>query len=214
MMPINQQGQGQPNQQQAQIHAMAQNVQQQQQPQQQSSQQQGQQSGGSNAGSERYDHIGRVRNLVWQMKESLANLMKVAGSNINHNSQIDSGLKTGDDKVIRFDKALEEFFSICNQIELHLKTIQECVIQQRDSQKYLPFNVSSKADSSGMIEGSQDNTVSYGQYLTTIKTQIHYGKVIQETLLDGARKIGQMDPPSMSMAPGGGPQGGPQGQGM
>lgn len=67
--------------------------------------------------------------------------------------------KTGDKP--RFDKPLEEFFSICNQIELHLKTISECVIQQRDAQKYVPFGVNLKSDVSTGVEIPADNSLSY-----------------------------------------------------
>jgi hypothetical protein len=124
---------------------------------------------------------------------SLAELMKIAASNINHNSQIDTGLKLSENKVSRFDKSLEEFFSICNQIELHLKTIGECAVQQRDSQKYIPFPVSTKVDNTGVIDanGPEVQPISYSQYLSTVKSQIHFAKVVQEILLDGARKINQ-----------------------
>lgn len=126
----------------------------------------------------------------------------------------------------RFDKALEEFFSICNQIELHLvsvcalstvyssvcscihifffssdqKTIGECVVQQRDSQKYIPFPVSTKVDSTGVIDAvGPEVPISYSQYLSTIKSQIHFAKVVQEILLDGARKITQPFDPAPNM---------------
>lgn len=67
--------------------------------------------------------------------------------------------KSGDGKSTRFDKPLEEFFSICNQIELHLKTIGESVIQQRDGQKYVQCNVNLKSDPG--IESLPDNSITY-----------------------------------------------------
>ncbi|RWS25599.1 mediator of RNA polymerase II transcription subunit 29-like protein [Leptotrombidium deliense] len=123
--------------------------------------------------------------------------MKVTALNINHNSQIDSGVKTTEDKVARFDKALEEFFASCNQIELLLKTINECAIQHRDSQKYLQFNVSTlKSDASGTIENcGPDTVISYSQYISTIKNQIHFAKSVQDVLIEGAKRVTLNEPP-------------------
>ncbi|XP_035207936.1 mediator of RNA polymerase II transcription subunit 29-like, partial [Stegodyphus dumicola] len=100
--------------------------------------------------------------------------------------------KTLDDTPPRFDKTLEDFFSICNQIELHLKAIQECILQQKDSVQYLPLHVTlGKQDpSSGP---SQDGNLSYTQYLSTIKGQVNFAKAVQEMLADGARKITQAE---------------------
>lgn len=116
--------------------------------------------------------------------------------------------KSGDGKSTRFDKPLEEFFSICNQIELHLKTIYESVIQQRDGQKYVPFSVNLKNDASG-VESPADNSLSYkyvspfqtnyshaislSQYLNTVKSQINFCKQVQEILSEGVKKIDQQE---------------------
>lgn len=66
------------------------------------------------------DLVSQVRSLVYELKKCLTNLMVVTASNIVHNSQIDTGAKTAESKAARFDKSLEEFFSLCNQIERHL----------------------------------------------------------------------------------------------
>jgi len=123
--------------------------------------------------------------------------MRVSASNIQHNSQIDSGLKTSEESVARFDKALEDFFSICNQIELHLKTILECAVQARDSQMYLPFPVSSAKTDNVVDPNSNigDNSISYNQYLITIKSQVNFAKTVHDMLIEGAKRINQMDLP-------------------
>lgn len=66
------------------------------------------------------DLVSHVRSLVYELKKCLSNLMSCTASNIIHNSQIDTGAKTSELKATRFDKSLEEFFSLCNQIERHL----------------------------------------------------------------------------------------------
>ncbi|XP_076305792.1 mediator complex subunit intersex [Tachypleus tridentatus] len=138
----------------------------------------------------KFDNVAKVKGLIWHLKEAFANVIKVAAANIYHNSSVDNGMKTGDDTPPRLDKSLEEVFSICNQIELHLKTIQECSLQLRDSQQYLPLPVlTTKTD---VNQGpTQDTTLSYSQYLATVKSQVAFAKNVQEILTEGARKITQ-----------------------
>jgi len=143
---------------------------------------------------QKYDLIQRVRQLVYTLKESLANVMKVSAHNIQHNSLIDSGLKTSEESEIRFDKALEDFFSICNQIELHLKTILECAIQARDSHLYLPFTIN-KSDSIETNPNMPTDSLSYNQYLMTIKGQVNFAKTIHDMLVEGSKRITQTDLP-------------------
>ena len=66
------------------------------------------------------DLVSLVRSLVYELKKCLSNLMAVTANTIVHNSQIDTGARTTESKAARFDKSLEEFFSLCNQIERHL----------------------------------------------------------------------------------------------
>jgi len=147
----------------------------------------------SQADQMKFDHVLTVRSLVWQLKDSVTNLMKIASNNLYKNSCIDIGTKTTE-KVPRFDKALEEFVSICNQIELHLKTIQDCYIQARESNHHLPFPVNQqKPDTPTPPDQPQnmppDQFMSYAQYLHTIRNQVQYAMSLRKTLVDGANKI-------------------------
>ncbi|XP_067138076.1 mediator of RNA polymerase II transcription subunit 29 [Centruroides vittatus] len=140
----------------------------------------------------KYDNVAKVKSLTWSLKELLVNIMKTAHANITHNAAIDNGLKSTDDSPPRMDKCLEEFFSVCNQIELNLKIVQECTLLQRDSQQYLPLPVSSNKIDSAPAP-TQDGTLSYSQYLSTIKSQVSFATAVQEILAEGARKITQGD---------------------
>jgi mediator of RNA polymerase II transcription subunit 29 len=84
----------------------------------------------------------------------------------------------------RFDKHLEEFFSICDQIELHLVTAKKCIQQANSSQMYLPVPVVPVRN-----ESMQENALTYSQYLELVKTQISYAKDIHDTLLMAAQNI-------------------------
>jgi mediator of RNA polymerase II transcription subunit 29 len=84
----------------------------------------------------------------------------------------------------RFDKYLEEFYSICDQIELHLVTAKKCIQQANASQVYLPVPVVPRNENM-----PQENALTYSQYLELVKTQITYAKEIHDTLLMAAQNI-------------------------
>ncbi|KAJ3591401.1 hypothetical protein NHX12_009346 [Muraenolepis orangiensis] len=66
------------------------------------------------------DPVQRFKMLIPQLKESLQCLMKIASSNLGHNTAIDNGIKANDVPAQRFDKSLEEFYALCDQLELCL----------------------------------------------------------------------------------------------
>ena len=80
-------------------------------------------------------------------------------------------------------------------------------MQQRESNKYLPFPVSSKLDTSGPVEMSVPNevpTISYNQYMHIVRAQTNFIKSIQELLVEGAHKVGRNESgpaPASSVAP-------------
>ncbi|KAL1447623.1 hypothetical protein MTO96_028434 [Rhipicephalus appendiculatus] len=153
----------------------------------------------------KFDNVAKVKALVWSLKDALSNLVRVAATNIYHTAAVDNGVEcllnssvyyclageanTSDESTPpRLDKALEDFFSICNQIELNLRTIQECALQLRDSHQYLPVPVvATKPDPSN----PQDGTLSYSQYINTIRAQVSFAKAVQDVLNEGARRINQ-----------------------
>jgi len=119
------------------------------------------------------DNISKAKLLVPQLKETLMEVMKMAANTINANNMIDSGSKAVDIDPSRFDKSLEKFFSICDKMEVHLKTSIECLNQGMSSQKYLPSPVTPIK-----LEGS----LTYPQYINVVKNQIAFAKEIHEAL--------------------------------
>uniref|UniRef100_A0A9L0K4S4 Mediator of RNA polymerase II transcription subunit 29 n=1 Tax=Equus asinus TaxID=9793 RepID=A0A9L0K4S4_EQUAS len=67
-----------------------------------------------------FDPVQRYKMLIPQLKESLQTLMKVAAQNLTQNTNIDNGQKSSDGPMQRFDKCLEEFYALCDQLELCL----------------------------------------------------------------------------------------------
>ncbi|XP_062380591.1 mediator of RNA polymerase II transcription subunit 29 [Sardina pilchardus] len=144
-----------------------------QQPQQQLSQQQD------------FDPVHRFKMLIPQLKESLQNVMTIASLNFQHNTAIDNGIKSNDAAVQRFDKSLEEFYALCDQVELCLRLAHECLSQSIDSAKHSP-NLVPTATKPDTV---QTESLSYTQYLSMIKSQISCAKDIHNALLECSKKI-------------------------
>ncbi|NXN98995.1 MED29 polymerase, partial [Rhinopomastus cyanomelas] len=139
-----------------------------------------------------FDPVQRFRLLIPQLKESLQTLMKVAAQNLVQNSSIDTGQKSADGALQRFDKSLEEFYGLCDQLELCLRLAHECLSQSFDSAKHAPALVPAAPKG----EGGAAETLPYTQYLPLIKAQIAGAKDIHNALLEGANKItGKVPPP-------------------
>ncbi|XP_055688112.1 mediator of RNA polymerase II transcription subunit 29 [Lutzomyia longipalpis] len=139
---------------------------------------------------EKIDNISKAKSLVGPLRESLSATIKAAAQNLHHNNMTDIGTIKGDNSAPpRFDKYLEEFYSICDQIELHLKTSIQCIQQSNSSNHFLPLNVAAtRVDP--MPHPPPDNPMlSYPQYLSTVRSQIAYAKEIHDTLICAAQNI-------------------------
>lgn len=117
--------------------------------------------------------------------------LKTAAHLLQYNNLIDNGPIKGIDNSNqappRFDKHLEEFYSICDQIELHLKTSILCLQQNSASQRYLPSTVMTTRIEP--IPTNESAALSYPQYLSTVRNQIAYAKDIHDTLICAAQNI-------------------------
>lgn len=135
------------------------------------------------------DNISKIKSLVGPLRESLLNTIKSAAQTLNQNSQVDAGSQKGVDMQLpRFDKNLEEFYSICDQIELHLKTSIKCLSQAESSNRYL--NIPVAPTRSENMPGVNDNSLTYPQFLSTVGAQVSYTKeLIHDTLVAAAQNI-------------------------
>ncbi|XP_033882855.2 mediator of RNA polymerase II transcription subunit 29-like [Acipenser ruthenus] len=132
-----------------------------------------------------FDPVHRFKMLIPQLKESLQNVMNIASQNLAHNTTIDNGIKSSDASVQRFDKSLEEFYALCDQLELCLRLAYECLSQSIDSAKHSP-NLVPTATKPDTV---QTESLSYSQYLSMIKSQITCAKDIHNALLECSKKI-------------------------
>ncbi|XP_023940227.1 mediator of RNA polymerase II transcription subunit 29 [Bicyclus anynana] len=137
---------------------------------------------------DKMDNISKVKTLMGSLRESLPMTLKSAAQILHQNYNVDSSTQKGmDNPVPRFDKNLEEFFSLCDQMELHLRTAITCIQQAQSAAHYLPLNVIPSRLDSG--SAAQETTLSYPQYLNTVRLQISYAKDIHDTLVAAAQNI-------------------------
>ncbi|XP_034835747.1 mediator of RNA polymerase II transcription subunit 29 [Maniola hyperantus] len=137
---------------------------------------------------DKMDNISKVKTLMGSLRESLPMTLKSAAQILHQNYNVDSNTQKGmDNPVPRFDKNLEEFFSLCDQMELHLRTAITCIQQAQSAAHYLPLTVIPSRLDSG--SSTQETTLSYPQYLNTVRLQISYAKDIHDTLVAAAQNI-------------------------
>ncbi|XP_027711043.1 mediator of RNA polymerase II transcription subunit 29 isoform X2 [Vombatus ursinus] len=132
-----------------------------------------------------FDPVQRYKLLIPQLKESLQNLMKVAAQNLVQNTNIDNGQKSSEGGLQRFDKSLEEFYALCDQLELCLRLAYECLSQSYDSAKHSPTLVPTATKPDAV----QAESLPYPQYLSMIKAQISCAKDIHNALLECSNKV-------------------------
>ncbi|XP_071443584.1 mediator of RNA polymerase II transcription subunit 29 isoform X2 [Hetaerina americana] len=162
---------------------------------------------------ERLDNISKVKSLMPALKESLVAVFKTSAQTFHQNCLVDVGsLKGVDVPLPRFDKNIEEFYSICDQIELHLKTSIACVSQGGSSQRYLPLPVAltrteaspsvvNPTPSSAQVtaagggnqggdpSGGGSSMLTYSQFLATVRAQVSYAREIHHALVAAAQNV-------------------------
>ena len=94
--------------------------------------------------------------------------------------------KGSDINAARFDKQLEEFYSICDQIELNLQAAISCGSQLSSSQRHIPVQVSTMIRQEPVLN---QEFLSYPTYVGVAKNQVSYVKDIIEALNDAAQNL-------------------------
>lgn len=133
-----------------------------------------------------HDAITKVKIIVGHLKESLRNLMKISAQAFSHSAAIDNASKTPDEIAARFDKGLEEFYSLCDQLELSLRLAYDCTTQYMEGSRYTPVPLVH----SHKPEMVTTEALTYGQYISTVKSQIQCASDVHTALLDCCQKLG------------------------
>lgn len=156
------------------------------QPQQQA-QQQGQQQP-----QEKLDNISKVKSLVGPLREALSLTLKTATQTLQQNSLVDVGSTKGiDPPDHRFNKNMEDFYSICDQIELHLKTSIECMSQHSSSIRYLPIPVMPTRTEA--VTPQEGTALTYPQFLMTVQNQVQFSRDVHNTMMKVGNALANTD---------------------
>ncbi|XP_022334831.1 mediator of RNA polymerase II transcription subunit 29-like [Crassostrea virginica] len=156
---------------------------------QQGAQQNVPQSAGAQPGNQsENDPIYRFKLLLPRLKESLVNLMKIAGTCLHHNSQqLEDSTSNIDAQLQKFEKSLEEFYSMCDQVEISLRLALENSQLNADTVKYIPVCVN-VPNEKGELPTIQ-RIIQYPQYQAIVRQQIHGAKELHDLLLQFSQKI-------------------------
>ncbi|CAG0914699.1 unnamed protein product [Notodromas monacha] len=120
------------------------------------------------------DSVTKCKALIDPLKKCLEDVVKAAAQNLHQNALMDLGvLRSQDPGALRFDKALEDFLSVCDELQLHLKIAMETNRAHYRSTKFVPIPVN-PAKLDGAPTTPVDNSISYSQYLSTVRSQIAY----------------------------------------
>ncbi|XP_061174689.1 mediator of RNA polymerase II transcription subunit 29-like [Saccostrea echinata] len=134
------------------------------------------------------DPIYRFKLLLPRLKESLVNLMKIAGTCLHHNSQqLEDSMSSVESQLQKFEKSLEEFYSMCDQVEISLRLALEGSQLNADTVKFIPACVNIPNEK-GELPSTQ-RIMQYPQYQAIVRQQIHSAKELHDLLLQYAQKI-------------------------
>ena len=132
------------------------------------------------------DPIAKFKALTPRLKETLHNLFLNSAKVLYHNSQQDENGVPVDSNVARFDKSLEEFYAVCDQIEINLRLAAETSQQDRDSRHNTPVSV--------LVPPTKDAPPQpeaglYTQYLSTVRGQIGCARDLRDALAECLRSF-------------------------
>jgi len=155
--------------------------QQQQQPPQQPSQQQP-----HPQPSPHPDHssIEKMKALVPHLKKALSNVMRLAGESLRRDDIYPSSGSAPPTQTV--EKALEEFFAICDQLEMQLGIALEGFNQVIQHKKYLNTECIKYSFPPGQ---SPDLAQTYNAYSTVIRSQVALASSLHDALINCADQI-------------------------
>ncbi|XP_052272418.1 mediator of RNA polymerase II transcription subunit 29-like [Dreissena polymorpha] len=136
------------------------------------------------------DPIVKVKQaLLPRLKESIVNLMNISGKILRQNVMSEENYKPAETIQQMYERSMEDFYSLCDQVESNLRLALEMQAQQLDSTKYTPapVHIPKSTDSMGISEQS----IPYPQFLVTVKQQITYAKDMFEILAEFTKNFSE-----------------------
>ncbi len=153
-------------------------VQQQQQAQQQQQQQQRPQ-------AQEDKLVAKAKEEVTKLKEKWSETLRAAALKVQLESDCQA-VTGGSAEAAKFESHLEDFYAICDQIELNIRTAIDCLNQTASSTRYMPIPPNPRhLDASS----NQQEFLSYPQYIATSKNQVQFANDVRQLLSQAARDV-------------------------
>jgi len=135
------------------------------------------------------DHVTKVRELVsGPLKAKWQETLRHASEKINNTTVIaaSAGVPVPPNNSTSFESSLEDFFSVCDQIEANLRTALEIHVQSSSSLRYMTIPPApNRVDLTGSQQANPDG-LSYQQYLQTAKQQAQFTSETRSQLIKAA----------------------------
>merc|ERR1712142_374470 len=142
--------------------------------------------------------IEKMKALVPHLKKALANVMRLAGESLRRDDIFSPSSSSAAPSV---EKALEEFFAICDQLEMHLGIALEGFNQVIQHKKYLNPECIRHSFPPGQ---NADVVQHYNAFSTVIRSQVALASSLHDALINCADQISTV-PSSSSSTPAGVP---------
>ncbi|XP_047740675.1 mediator of RNA polymerase II transcription subunit 29 [Hyalella azteca] len=131
--------------------------------------------------------------LSTQMSDTLMETLRMAGINLSSNAQVELGNKQGGEmNAAKYEECLEKFYSICDQMELHLKTASAHQYQSQASQRYTPSTVTTNPP---------PDIHKYTLYTSNVRQQVAFAKELHSLLVDATSSLAAPLPPPQRPQP-------------
>merc|ERR1719383_531187 len=140
--------------------------------------------------------IEKIKTLVPHLKKALSNVMRLAGESLRRDDIYASSGSSPSTHTV--EKALEEFFAICDQLEMQLGIALEGFNQVIQHKKYLNTECIKYSLPPGQ---STDVVQTYNAYSTVIRSHVSLASSLHDALINCADQISGTTPSGTSATP-------------
>lgn len=133
--------------------------------------------------------ISKAKELLPTLKDKWASTSKEAVLKLQSNNPNATSVYTEG----KFESNLEDFLSVCDQIELNLKSAIDCLGQTSSSMRYMPIpphpSKLEPTPNTNQPQPQQPEFLTYTQYLATCKQQVGHAEEVKRLLAQSAKDV-------------------------
>ena len=126
--------------------------------------------------------VAKAKELIGPLKEKWAATLKEGANKLNHANNGATPSQEG-----QFESNLEDFYAICDQIELNLKSAIDCLEQMGSSTLYMSIAPHPSRYHTGAP--GEPEFLSYPQYISTARQQVKFSGEVRQLLAQAAQDV-------------------------